>query len=276
MRWKVTAAVCSDKGCVRGNNEDSFYLNGQYMPREKMDNGGLFRGDSAESRQLYAVCDGMGGQARGEEASFSAVSRLDELRNFLFRGGDVSEGIKDYVRRANEAVLAVDESHNAGTTLVLLYLDGHVATVAHIGDSRAYLYRDRKLTRLTEDQSEAQRLINIGVLTPETVKSHPARHALTRYLGFPAGGDYVLNATISQHPLRRGDVFILCSDGLTDMLEDDEIAIMLDREPAEASEMLVCAAKAGGGRDNVTALVVKAIRSGFTLLHRRPRFGPGG
>ena len=268
---RITAAACCDKGRVRLNNEDGFYLDGLFMPKEKMDEGGLFAAESSGGRQLYAVCDGMGGHELGEEASFAAISMMDGLRDALARGDDFPRAVGDYVARANEAVLSLGGRRGAGTTLVLAYVCGGAAFIAHLGDSRAYLLRKGTLTRLTEDHSEVQRLVNLGVLTPGEARLHPARHALTLFLGYPADGEYILRAGIAKQTLRRGDLLLLCSDGLTDMLGDEYVASLLRGDPAGAARALVDAALAAGGRDNVTALVARMEHPGVPVWLSRAR-----
>lgn len=273
MLRRITAAACCDKGRVRLNNEDSFYLDGLFMPKEEMDEGGLFAAESSGAQQLYAVCDGMGGHELGEEASFAAVSMMDALRDALAAGEDFPSAVGDYVARANAAVLSLGGGRGAGTTLALAYVCGSAAYIAHVGDSRAYLFRGGALTRLTEDHSEAQRLVNLGILTPEEAGRHPARHGLTLFLGYPANGEYSLRATVMKQALRRGDALLLCSDGLTDMLGDEAVASLIRGDPAGIARALVDAALAAGGRDNVTALVARVEHPGppawLTRAHKR-------
>jgi len=271
MLRRITAAACCDKGRVRLNNEDSFYLDGLFMPKQKMNEGGLFAAEGSGARQLYAVCDGMGGHELGEEASFIAVSMLEALRGALAAGEDFQTAVGDYIARANEAVLSLGDRRGAGTTLALLYLYGSAAYIAHMGDSRAYHLRNGALTRLTEDHSEVQRLINLGILAPDEARLHPGRHALTLFLGYPAGAEYSFRAPAAKQTLKQGDTLLLCSDGLTDMLEDDTIASLLCGAPAHAARALVDAALAAGGRDNVTALVVRVEHPGLPDWLTRPR-----
>lgn len=254
IRQTVTASACSSMGHVRRNNEDDFYLNGIRMEKEHMNDGGHWTVQTAKGHQLYSVCDGMGGQASGEEASSRAIALLDSLREQLDSGVPEQEAITAYVRRANRAVLDIDQGGRAGTTWTLLHIFEGIATVAHLGDSRVYMLRDGELACVTEDHSEIQRLMNLGFITPEEAEEHPLRHALVRYLGMDE--EYDCTPTFSPPiALQSGDRFLLCSDGLTDMLPEEAIGEVLSREPAQASLALVNAALDAGGKDNCTVVV---------------------
>lgn len=258
MIQDISAAVCSHKGNVRNNNEDNFFLNGLYMELRAMDAGGLWTLDSEDDCLLFAVCDGMGGQESGELASTAAVSGLAEALAELRRGADVRHTIDEAVARINQAVLAIDDG-KSGSTAVLLCARKGVATVANLGDSRAYLLRDGKLRRLTQDHTEVQRLINLGVVSPQEAETHYRRHALTRYLGLQMDGFALTPQYAKDIPLKQGDVFLLCSDGLTEMLGDEAIATLLAQEPADSCRALVQAALEAGGRDNVTVLALRVL-----------------
>ena len=255
MKLKVSAAVCSHKGKIRGNNEDAFLLNGVYLPLEKMDEGGLFTAQTETPFQLYAVCDGMGGEEAGELASFAAVETFAKLLKDASRKTDVRPASVSAVQQANEAVLALDK--NAGCTMTLLCLQGGKATVTWLGDSRIYLLRCGELLRLSEDHTQAQRLLNMGVFDALTAKTHPSSHELTRYIGMETEGFALQSAYGETLTLKEGDVFLLCSDGLTDMVEETEFAALLNKDAKSAAEELVSAALANGGRDNVTAMAVR-------------------
>jgi len=251
MKQSVRAAVCSHRGKIRENNEDNFFLNGICMPLEEMDQGEIFTGTSQALRQVYAVCDGMGGEEGGELASSTVVTAFSELD----RGKPVREEIDRIVRSANAAVC--DLQKRTGSTLVLLCLHEGKATVAWLGDSRVYLLRDGNLFRLSEDHTQSQRLINMGVLDEEAAKTHAMRHMVTRYLGMEMADLSPQPAYGEELTLKKSDMFLLCSDGLTDMLEEGVFKEYLDADPEQAVKALVEGALAAGGKDNVTAMVIE-------------------
>ena len=251
MKQSVQAAVCSHIGNMRENNEDNFFLNGVYMTIDEMDKGGLFTGASKALRQVYAVCDWMGGEANGELASSTVVSVLTEL-NF---GIPAREGIDRIVGKANDLVYNLHKK--AGSTLALLYLHEGKATVAWLGDSRIYLLRENKLQLLSEDHTQAQRLVNMGVLDAESAKSHAMRHALTRYLGMQMDEAEFNPSYGKELILCKGDTFLLCSDGLTEMIRDDLFKSYLSAPPKQAVTTMINEALSAGGRDNITVMVVK-------------------
>ena len=255
MKIRVQAAVRNHKGNIRGNNEDAFFLNGFYLPLAQMDEGGSFDADSNEACQVYAVADGMGGEESGELASSAMTAALSGLAQDIARGKPVRQEIERTVQEANETVCALQKG--AGCTLALLCLHDGKGTVAWLGDSRVYLLRDGKLFRLSEDHTQSQRLLNMGVLDEEGARTHSMRHVLTRYIGMEMEGLLLQPSYGEELALKKEDTFLLCSDGLTDMVEEECIAAYLSKRPEDAAAALVEAALAAGGKDNVTALVVK-------------------
>lgn len=261
MALKICAAVTSDIGKVRANNEDNFFLDGSSMPKEDMDGGASRTAQAGTDCALFAVCDGMGGEERGEDASSLVVTHLARLRAQFAQGvADVRGSIDRTVAEANRLVcdLARDEAFSAGTTLVLLGFYDDEAFCANLGDSRLYVLRDGVLTQLTRDHTEAGNLVAAGVLTSEEAAASAYKNVLTRYLGADNGGAPVAPMHYRDFVLHYGDRFLLCSDGLTDMLPDEAIAqrMRVDAEPAVIARLLADAALAAGGRDNVTAMIV--------------------
>ena len=233
---KLVAAGVTDVGRVRDGNEDDFL-------------------EQADRLGLVAVADGMGGHRAGEVASATA---LEALRAAVAAGQPLRKAIEG----ANDAVLEKSESdhelHGMGTTLTagMLGTDGSL-TVGHVGDSRAYLIRDGELSQITEDHSLVEEMVRAGELTPEQAEVHPQRSIITRALGI----DPVVDVDLYPIQLRAGDRVLLCSDGLTTMVRPEEIATILGREhdPKQAAQLLVDAANAAGGEDNVTALILEAV-----------------
>lgn len=271
MDLKLSYAVCYDVGKVRTNNEDNFYCAGRF--RENVDdNAGFFAGTARASRFLAAVCDGMGGEQSGEIASLLAASHLTP--------GTLEEAPQaalSAIRAANDAICqaSLAGSGRMGSTVTALYIDRNAAITCNLGDSRIYRLRGGVLTQLTTDHCKSERLVRMGLLTPEQARSHPSKHELTQHLGiFPE--EMLVEPDISQPlPLQRGDTFLLCSDGLTDMVDDAAIARTLasSGSTGKLARSLVQQALSSGGRDNVTVLVIQV---GGALLRRLTAYKNGG
>lgn len=229
MRIKVGTAT--DTGLVRESNEDAYL----------------------SEPPLYAVADGMGGHRGGEVASALALETLGE--GFKKEGPD---GVADTVQRANQAIYEQGSRDKAvagmGTTLTVAVAGEDSLHLVHVGDSRAYLYRDGELKPLTEDHTMVQEMVNEGSLTKEAAREHPQRSVLTRALGIWGA----IEADDLNVPVRAGDRVLLCTDGLTATVPDDRVAEILrdNDDPQEAAEKLVEAANEAGGVDNTTVVVL--------------------
>ncbi len=206
---------------------------------------------------LFAVADGMGGAQAGELASRLAAAALEE-RTVGLRG---EEAVSDLVQRANDRVfrrsLTDPAATGMGTTVTLALVDEEAGTVTigHVGDSRAYRVREGRLEQLTDDHSLVAELVRSGRLTKEEAEQHPHRSVITRVLGT----DETVEVDIHTIAMQAGDLFLICSDGLTSMLADDailELVTAADGDLDAAAEALVRAANAAGGEDNVTVLLV--------------------
>ena len=251
----ISAAAASNVGKVRDNNEDNFFLNGQTL---SANSAGTVCTAAESAGGLYAVCDGMGGEEHGETASAIAVDTLNQYA----QKASFDKQIHLYTEEANARICAEIEKNDGkrmGTTFAVLSIQDHTAHVYNIGDSRAYLFRNHHLTQLSQDHTQVRRLLDMGILTGESAKTHPDRHKLTQHLGiFP---DEMLIEPYAAQPLQieTGDIFLLCSDGLTDMLEDEEIKAILLRhtDPQDVVIRLIDVALQNGGRDNVTVVVVR-------------------
>ncbi|HYF28069.1 MAG TPA: Stp1/IreP family PP2C-type Ser/Thr phosphatase, partial [Baekduia sp.] len=228
-------AQLTDTGRQRRDNEDSFFA----------------------SSPLFVVADGMGGAQAGEVASRTAVEVF--ARGLPDGPGSVEERLARLVSEANARIheLASRDEARAGmgTTLTAAYLDTSEVAVAHVGDSRLYCLRDGRLEQRTDDHSLVGELVRRGQLSPAEAEEHPQRSIITRALG-PEGDVLVDHHTL---PARDGDVFLLCSDGLTGMVSDDRMAEILQRAPSlqAAGRELIEAANAAGGRDNITVVLFR-------------------
>jgi serine/threonine protein phosphatase PrpC len=210
---------------------------------------------------LFVVADGMGGAQAGEVASALAV---EEFQQELPDEGSVEERLSNRIREANRRIYERSrrehEHAGMGTTLTAVYVDDDVLAVAHVGDSRAYIFRDGTLTRLTQDHSLVEELVRQGKLTEEQAAEHPQRSIITRALGI----ELDVEVDTWTYPARAGDIVLLCSDGLTSMIDEDRIAEILSSEPSldRASERLISAANEAGGRDNITVVLFRLEDAG--------------
>jgi PPM family protein phosphatase len=226
--------------------------------------------DNAFARApLFVVADGMGGAQAGEVASAIAVEAFEQG---LPDSGSPEERLADRVREANRRIFeraqADHERAGMGTTLTAAYLDDAALAIAHVGDSRAYLFRNGSLERLTEDHSLVEELVRQEKLTPEQAAEHPQRSIITRALGPEAS---VLVDTWT-YPVRAGDVLLLCSDGLTTMVSEERVAQILAASSslAAAADALIDAANRAGGRDNITVVLFRLEEAGADALTDQP------
>jgi len=211
---------------------------------------------------LLIVADGMGGHPAGDVASQIAMNTLVEAFPTL-PDGDLGLALKQAYRRANEAVFQAGEAEPAhagmGTTLTSALLHGKYATVAHVGDSRAYLLRGDALTQVTRDHTVVAEEVAQGRITAEAARRDPRRNRLTHVIGTHPRLESKLPA-IFELTLLPGDRLLLCSDGLYDVLEDDDMRrALLGQDPPNSARQLVETAKERGTRDNATAVVAAAI-----------------
>ena len=277
MTLWLSVAGLTDVGRERKLNEDRFY----YKVVQSSEEGSL---------GLFIVADGMGGHLAGEVASQWTVSTLKRELAPLFRPQDpsvtrrldaealvaVGSGVtvrldetdlarllEHAVERANQVLLGYARKHSEeaadmGSTLTLAVVEGNRATVANVGDSRAYLWRNGWLRQLTDDHSVPGALLRQGQITPEEADEHPHRHVLYRCLGLKPGLEVDIYPSLA---LRHGDALLLCSDGLWDMLSPAEkLAAFLTPEtsPLVTCRRMVEAANEAGGEDNITVVLVRA------------------
>ncbi len=233
----------TDVGCVREHNEDSL----------------------AVAPPLYVVCDGMGGHAAGEVASEIAVNviadRAPSAPDASALGQAVEEANLAVIRAAREGIGRA----GMGCTCTAAILENERLVVAQVGDSRAYLLHNGVLQQITRDHSLVADLIEAGQITPEEARFHPQRSVITRALG----SDPRTQPDLFEINVQTGDRLLLCSDGLSSMIDDDEIEAILSRsaDPQIAASQLVNAAISAGGHDNVTVIVVNV--TGFAEVKRR-------
>jgi PPM family protein phosphatase len=205
---------------------------------------------------LFVVADGMGGAQAGEVASRIAV---ESFRRGLDDSAKPETALVDLARAANSRIHALSHSNaeqaGMGTTLTAVYVGEKEVAIAHVGDSRAYCLRDGELLRLTDDHSLVDELMRQGRLTPEEAVEHPQRSVITRALG----PETSVEIDTTSYRGRTGDVYLLCSDGLTTMVPEAQLAELLLAHPklSEAGEALIAAANEAGGRDNITVVLLR-------------------
>jgi PPM family protein phosphatase len=218
---------------------------------------------------VFVVADGMGGAQAGEVASQIAVETFEQG---LPDGGSPEERLAERVREANRQIYersrTEQERAGMGTTLTAAYVDDAHLAIAHVGDSRAYMFRDGSLVRLTQDHSLVEELVRQQKLTPEQAAEHPQRSIITRALG-PEPEVDVDTWSYSAH---AGDVLLLCSDGLTSMVSEERIAEILAASDSleRAAETLIDEANAAGGRDNITVVLFRLEEVGADRLADQP------
>jgi PPM family protein phosphatase len=209
---------------------------------------------------LFAIADGMGGARAGEVAAGLAAAALKDGRGTVSDEASLEARIAEANRQVWERSVADPRTAGMGTTVTVAFVDQPASRVVfgHVGDSRAYRLRGDELDRVTTDHSLVAELVESGVLTPEEAERHPQRSAITRAVGT----ERAIEADVFSLPGEMGDLFLLCSDGLTDMLSETEIADVLvaaERDPEAAARALVDAANAHGGEDNVTVVLFELV-----------------
>lgn len=241
--FQLEAFGLSDVGLVREHNEDVWA--------------------SFPGIGLFVLADGMGGHAAGEVAARSAVDLLHELviqwnPPTTLNREEATSFFRVAFGTINDLILKRGQNSDAlkgmGTTLNALYFLNHEAVISHVGDSRVYLLRQEKLKQLTEDHSLVSELLALGAMQPEDAKTFPYKHILTRAMGTHPS----VEPTICSIPVKPNDLFLLCSDGLTNYVTDNEIAFILqeNNELSQKGRRLIELSNKHGGGDNITLILV--------------------
>jgi protein phosphatase len=241
----LTAAGKTDQGLVRSNNEDNFYLD--------------------EKLGLLVVADGMGGHASGEIASKLAVNVIRDyfqgpqklIGDYNSAYSEATNKLNCAIRLANQAVYEVAQSSpvlkGMGTTIVAVLLTGNKLSIAHIGDSRAYLIRAGLIDQLTDDHSMVNEQVRRDIITKEQAAQSEMKNVLTKALGISAK----MEADLDELTMFDDDILFLCTDGLSNMVTDEAVMniISLADSPGAASDSLINAANKNGGKDNITVVI---------------------
>lgn len=250
---KIACHALTDVGRKRRGNEDSVLVDLEH--------------------KLFVVADGMGGHAAGEVASKVAVDSISEFVGMTAGGEDITwpfgleqdvsldgNRLKTAIRYANRKVLEATkertECEGMATTVAAVLVEGDIANLAHVGDSRVYRYRDSELTLLTSDHSWVNEQIQSGIITADQARTHPLRNVVTRALG----GKADLQVDFQPAKVEPGDILLVCSDGLTTMVPDEDILRLFNEtggDVEKTARRLVDEANERGGEDNVTVLLIQ-------------------
>jgi PPM family protein phosphatase len=239
----ILVSGCTDVGRIRRSNEDSY---------------GIY-----PNLHLYVVADGMGGHVAGEVASRLAVEAIrSSFAAALKNCGSLlsSQRLIQSIQKANEQIIQTSQEDprlvGMGTTVVAVLIDQDTAYIAHAGDSRVYLLRNQEIKQLTQDHSLLNEYLQKGLLTPEKSEGYPYKHIITRALG----SHPVVEVDLQTIDLRPSDCFLLCTDGLTNMLVQEDIRTILmtmDNDLEKGCHRLIEMANAKGGDDNITAVLIQ-------------------
>ena len=250
--FEVDASVQTDKGCVREINEDSGRLVRPADPALLATKG-----------LLVVVADGMGGHSAGEVASQMAADVVTRLyyEARAEPGAALRRAVEEANRLIHEAAAEDAAKHGMGTTCTALALCGGMAYAAHVGDSRLYMLRERTLYQLSEDHSAVNEMVKLGLITKEQARTHEDKNVILRALGTTPEVEV---SVLEPFAVREGDRYLLCSDGLHDLVLEDEIATVLTEsgDIRAAGGRLIEMAKERGGHDNITVGIIAIMPEG--------------
>lgn len=259
--YKTSVSV--DKGHVRANNEDNIFFNGVYLTPDNRDDGLNLNEITDKELLVYAVFDGMGGTDYGEEASYIASEVTSQFYPMLkgLSFDELDKHITDMILNANARIynrtLEIG-SGRMGATVAMVVIYKGIARVYNVGDSRVYLWRDGALKQISLDDSFAQRLFRMGIITYEEALVHKDRNKLVQHLGIGEKELHIEPHISENIYLKNGDRILVCSDGLTDMVSNEGIsAIIANGDVSDCAETLVCKALENGGRDNISVILIE-------------------
>jgi serine/threonine protein phosphatase PrpC len=255
MTATLTVSARTDVGRVRANNEDAFLVADLVRGTPPFDHG-IARFEVGPRGAVLAVSDGMGGHAAGEVAAAMTLAQMQQALTVRVSTPDPDERLVRAARQANSEVQragARPDMKDMGATVTAVLVDGRTAHIAQVGDSRAYLIREGVITRLTRDQSLAEAVVAAGGLSPDEAASSPLQHVLLQAVGHATD----LKVELTAVELHQRDCLLLCSDGLTTEVTDDELRDVVLAAPSlpDACDALVRHANDHGGHDNITVVL---------------------
>jgi serine/threonine protein phosphatase PrpC len=261
---QLVLSARTDVGRSRSINEDSFAIT-DLASGQRIDATGADHSlDVQERGVLLALSDGMGGHQAGEVASALVLESLDAALGDPTAKGAIHEQLEEAVHRANESVLSAAEvdykKKGMGATVTAVFIRGEEAYIAEVGDSRAYLLRKGRLRQITRDQSLVQLLVDQGVMSEADARKAPGKNVILQAVGLSTS----MRVAIARLEPRRGDRFLLCSDGVSNAVNDDELRqILTGSEPRAACDTMIALANDRGGHDNETAIVADLLGEGL-------------
>lgn len=274
-RFIIRYAAISDMGKVRKNNEDNLFLDGKYLVQEELIVPFRKSSSSLGNAAVFAVFDGMGGEEDGEDASRIAAETLKmHFSSLLEKKKNTLSVMQQFINEANKNICdeILRRRKRLGTTLALVVFRQNFLTIANLGDSRIYLFRNKELKQLSEDHTQIQTLIRTGAITSDEAKTHNARNQLTQHLGIFPEEIIIEPHVLLDQAIQDKDQWLVCSDGLTDMLDCDEIQQIFAESESEEEicNTLIGRALENGGLDNVSAIIIRAEKVGiFQVLLKK-------
>lgn len=255
---KIFASVSSNVGTNKKKNEDNFYLNGCTLPASNPKH--VMQSDEFDEG-VFAVADGMGGMRRGEFASKCAMDTLD---NFI-KGREICslDAMEEYVREVNSIICnkIQETKEKIGTTVTVVSIKDKKVNIYNVGDSRAYLYRDEKLTQLTKDHTLVSQLVEMNVITKEEAKTDKRKNELYQHIGIMEDDMIISPFEGPAFELEKDDMILIFSDGVTDVLDDDEIVSIIENTSniSKLTNRFLFRALKKDTKDNVTAMIIKYV-----------------
>lgn len=273
----INYAAISNMGLVRDKNEDNLFVNGEFMEGEILNSPFVYAGQAKAESSVFSVCDGMGGEAFGEEASLIAVKTLKkDWQKYFQININIIPILMDSINEINKKICQriTLKNKRMGTTLALVAFIQNKISIFNIGDSRIYQYRNKILRQISVDHTQVQTLIRSGIVSPEQAITHPSRNKLTQHLGIFSEELIIEPHIMIDMEIQDADQWLICSDGLTDMLNDTEISEIFNNYQTvmEQCNKLTETALQKGGKDNVTVIVLKAGKQEFADAYIKKPF----
>lgn len=258
----ISAAAVTNIGLVRSRNEDNLYFNGEILSEDDSDKS--FKTLYAENISepcVFAVCDGMGGLNNGGLASYSCVSAFEGCNKELEKSPDGQKCLLEIINNANSKLCDIMDADGKrmGSTVAAVAFAGGQLTAANVGDTRIYRMRKGELCQMSVDHNEAGYLVDHGMITVKQAAVHPGRNRLTQHIGIYPDEIVLYPHVVNHEDCEKGDIYIICSDGLYSLIDDDTIIseILAADSLTEAAKALSDAAVKAGGKDNITVILAK-------------------